>query len=176
MSGEGGTNGQGLVNFSRWAKHSLTLTVIPVCIRPKYFPKQWLHLDASKLQPATSYASPFVGKLIGEVKDGSIGAQFEIQQQPQKKSQLPSITYPADYVPEMGMALPFGQIICRLAFHRKAKWVSQLRLGRQKQIYSCRVWKTQSGAKGGSNCTTTGSLKADGVDDLCEPGAEIGVG
>jgi hypothetical protein len=106
VSSEGGTNGTGLVNFSRWAKHSLTMTVIPVCIRPKYFPKKWLNLNVSQLQPAPSNSSsPFIGRLLGEVKDGAIGAEFEIKQ-PQTKSQLPSITYPADYVPEMGVGTP----------------------------------------------------------------------
>jgi hypothetical protein len=57
-SSQGGTNGSGLANVSRLAKDSLILTVIPICIRPKYFPTQWKNLRVSDLQAKSSNSPP----------------------------------------------------------------------------------------------------------------------
>jgi hypothetical protein len=107
VTGQGGPNGSGLVNASRLSKHSLTLTVIPVCIRPKYFPKQWLGLQPSDLQ-APSGSSPLssTGDLKGNITNGQIGAQFKIQPDQTDKTQLPTLKYPIEYTPEMIFGTP----------------------------------------------------------------------
>lgn len=104
-SSQGGTNGLGLANVSRYAKDSLILTVVPVCIRPKYFPKQWENLKVSDLQPPNTNSPSSTGVIGGEVKDGAIGARFYMKPL-LTKSQLPSIKFPVEYDPEMGFGTP----------------------------------------------------------------------
>lgn len=105
VSGQGGPNGAGLLNGSRYAKDSLTLTVIPVCIRPKYFPTKWIGLKASDLQPASG-PSTMSGDLNGHFSEnGAIGAQFSLKPD-QTKSQLPTLQFPITYTPEMVFGTP----------------------------------------------------------------------
>jgi hypothetical protein len=107
VTGGGGANGQGLLNFSRQDKDTVVLTFMPVCIRQKYFPKAWLNLSVQKLKfPAsTSYS----GSLNGTIKDGEIKAGFTAVEPPgdtSKPPQLPAISYPADYDPPMSYGTP----------------------------------------------------------------------
>lgn len=105
VASEGGANGLGLVNFSRWAKDLLILTVIPVCIRQKYFPKQWIHLKESELQPVTSSSPSFTGTLDGNVKNGAIAASLSVVPSTSKKT-LPTIKFPVEYDPPMDYGTP----------------------------------------------------------------------
>jgi hypothetical protein len=107
VTGQGGGNGSGLVNTSRLSKDSLILTVIPVCIRPKYFPKQWLGLQPSGLQSSSGNSSPSsTGDLKGTVTGGEIGAQFKIKPDQAAKTQLPTLKFPIEYTPEMVFGTP----------------------------------------------------------------------
>jgi hypothetical protein len=99
VASAGGSNGQGLLNFSRQAKDTLVLTVLPVCIRQKYFPKGWLNLTEDKLKfpPSTSY--------IGTLDQGKL----TVAQPPADKTkdpQLPAVSYPVEYVPPMSFGTP----------------------------------------------------------------------
>jgi hypothetical protein len=106
VSSQGGLNGQGLINVSRFVKDTLILTVIPVCIRPKYFPTQWKKLKESDLQPSSGNSPPLTGEIKGDFKkDGTIGAQVNIKPE-LTKSQLPPIKYPVTYEPEMVFGTP----------------------------------------------------------------------
>jgi hypothetical protein len=105
VTSQGGTNGSGLVNVSRYVKDSLTLTVIPVCIRQKYFPQLWLP-GKLKLKPASGGSPSMTGDLTGQVKkDGSLGADFKITPSAAKATELP-IEFPMYYDPEMVFGTP----------------------------------------------------------------------
>jgi hypothetical protein len=106
VSSQGGTNGQSLLNVSRYKKDSIQLTVIPVCIRPTHFPKDWTKLKVSDLKPATS-PSELAGSLEGKFQNnGNIDAHVAIKPKPTNKLQLPPLNYPVSYIPEMGFGTP----------------------------------------------------------------------
>lgn len=97
-----GSNGQGLLNVSRLAKDTALVTIIPVCIRPKYFPEPWSRHTAEDLANAT--APPTGYNVSGTLKDGKIAAAVT-QTQPAKN--LLSLSYPVDkYLPEMIFGTP----------------------------------------------------------------------
>jgi len=106
VASQGGTNGSGLLNGSRYAKDTLTLTVIPVCIRQKYFPLDWIALSADKLKASSVGTPSMSGKLNGEVTgNNKIGAQFSLAPDPPKKTELP-MDFPMKYDPEMVWGTP----------------------------------------------------------------------
>jgi hypothetical protein len=99
VSGQGGVNGSGLLNGSRFAKDTLTLTVIPVCIRQKYFPEKWKTLTASGLKAAASSGTPAM--TVTPTGDGG----FKVKPDEPKKNELP-VEYPMTYTPEMMWGTP----------------------------------------------------------------------
>jgi hypothetical protein len=103
VTGAGGSNGNGLVNVSRLVKDTLIITVMPVCIRPKYFPKEWEHVTADKLVPGTAPVPQYAAKIVGTVKEGNISA--EVQAKQQVAPQLP-LHYPVEYTPPMFYGTP----------------------------------------------------------------------
>jgi hypothetical protein len=103
VTGAGGANGQGLLNFSRLAKDTVLVTVIPVCIRPKYFPKDWLKYTPQDL--VNPKPKPAVAIVQGKVKDGNIDAK--ITQEPgESEKNLWALDYPIKYSPEMFFGTP----------------------------------------------------------------------
>ena len=103
VTSAGGSNGQGLLNVSRLAKDTALITVIPVCIRPKYFPEPWIHYTPWQLANAKS--TPTGYNVSGTLKDGKIDASVT-QTQPTAKNPL-SLSYPVDkYLPEMIFGTP----------------------------------------------------------------------
>ena len=117
VTSEGGGNGSGLANVSRLSKDSLSLTVIPVCIRPKYFPEQWepcgYHpnqkecLKPSGLKPLASSNPSFNGTVDGHVQGSALSAKMSVSALTPPRNQLPPITFPEDYYdPEMGFGTP----------------------------------------------------------------------
>jgi hypothetical protein len=108
VSSEGGANGSGLVNFSRQAKNTLLMTVIPVCIRQKYIPAVWLKDPSSFPLAAESTDQSFTGSVKGDVKDGKFDGELSFEQnKPALKKALPPLTYPIDpYVPRLTYGTP----------------------------------------------------------------------
>lgn len=95
VTSAGGANGQGLLNISRQAKDTVFVTVLPVCIRQKYFPKQWLKLPPDKIVPQA--ASPSTSYTVRPSLEK--GALETVTQDTPPKNAL-SLTYPVDYTPE----------------------------------------------------------------------------
>ncbi len=104
VTGAGGANGQGLLNFSRQAKDTVLVTVIPVCIRPKYFPKDWLKYGAQQLANGPQ-TKPTASTVKGTLNGGNIDAKITQDQSGGEKNVL-SLHYPIEYSPEMFFGTP----------------------------------------------------------------------
>jgi hypothetical protein len=79
VTGGGGANGQGLLNFSRQAKDTVLVTVIPVCIRAKYFPQGWLKYTPQELANGAKPKST-ASTVRGALKGGEIDAKIAPEQ------------------------------------------------------------------------------------------------
>jgi hypothetical protein len=101
-TGAGGANGTGLLNFSRLAKDTVLVTVLPVCIRQKYFPKDWLK---HKPEDFVNGAKPnsTVSTVQGTLKGEDINAKIT---QSESEKNTVSLSYPIQYNPEMFFGTP----------------------------------------------------------------------
>jgi hypothetical protein len=104
VTSAGGANGQNLLNFSRQVKDTLLITVLPVCIRQKYFPRDWLKYTPQQLANGARQ-KPTVSAVLGTLKGGNIDPKVISQQSDGEKDPL-SLSYPIEYSPEMFFGTP----------------------------------------------------------------------